>query len=116
MGAPHDDVAFEVDVAMPDWVDVERGYGLDWQAFSDRDWAMFDQLLTLLPGAAGAPYAWYSADEDVERGYLHASVEPPGLHVYGSLDRERLTSWHRAFQEAVEHLPLRPDMAWASRE
>lgn len=63
--------------------------------------------------AKGGAYAWYSASNDPEGGYIFGSVEPPGLHVYGSIDLRRLADWHDAFQQSVVEYPRRTDMKWA---
>ena len=116
MGVPFYVIDEEADPADPGWVDFERVYGLNWDKFTDADWERFNQTLRELPEvreAKGGAYAWYSADDDPEGGYIFGSVEPPGLHVYGSIDRQRLSTWHDAFRKAVVEYPLRSDMEWA---
>lgn len=97
----------------PGWVDFERVYGFDWDAFSKDHWNRLEAALRQLPEVrsilAGA-YAWYSDTDDSRAGYIHGSVEPPGLHVYGSIDGSRLSIWHDAFQRCVVGLPSRTDM------
>jgi hypothetical protein len=91
------------------WIDIERIYCFDWDAF---DKALFDALVARFaklpePRSGAKGLAWYSEDEDIKNGYLHASVETPGLQVYGTLPLKTWQEWDRAFQAAAAGLPAR---------
>jgi hypothetical protein len=93
------------------WVDIERIYCFDWDAF---DKALMDQLeavFKLLPEArrmdSDGCYWWYADDEDVEGGYLTAGVEPPGLQVFGTLQVREWEKWDSVFQEKAAGFPMR---------
>jgi len=91
------------------FVDIERIYCLDWSAFDKPHWERLEAIVAMLPeprcDARG--WAWYSAEEVIKNGYLHASVELPGLQVYGTLKLETWLEWDRAFQVLVDGLPMR---------
>jgi hypothetical protein len=93
------------------WVDVERIYCFDWNKF---DQPLMDRLRTIfatLPQSKKHDrqdcHWWYSDREDIERGYLTAGPEPPGLHVFGSLQFKVWEEWDQAFQAAATGLPVR---------
>jgi hypothetical protein len=91
------------------WVDIDRIYCFDWDAF---DTPLFDSLtarVTTLPEhrSSASGWAWYSDKEDVESGYLHASIEPPGLQVYGTLPIATWQQWDRELQAIAAEFPVR---------
>jgi len=91
------------------FVDVERIYCFDWDSF---DKPLFDLLMARCaelpePKSRTSGLAWYSEEEDIEYGYLHASVEIPGLQVYGTLKLNAWQEWDRTFQSLVDGLPMR---------
>jgi hypothetical protein len=94
------------------FVDIERIYCFDWRAFSPPQWERLETIFRMLPeprrDAKGR--AWFSAQENIETGYLHASVEllpNVGLQVYGTLKLETWQNWDRAFQSLADGLPMR---------
>jgi hypothetical protein len=94
------------------FVDIERIYCFDWRAFSPSDWARLEAIIGMLPEPRSDAngWAWFSAQENIETGYLHASVESMpnvGLQVYGTLKLEIWQQWDRAFQSLAEGLPMR---------
>ncbi len=95
------------------FVEVERVYCLDWDAFHANDWRALEEAERSLPGWIGpvperadqCPY-WFGTDE--ERGsYVWASVEPPGLQVVGFLPEADWRRWDEAFRQATTNLPWR---------
>ncbi|WP_165072790.1 hypothetical protein [Paludisphaera rhizosphaerae] len=95
-------------------VEVERVYGFDWDRFDEDDWSRLSQVCEGLPGAikpgpSGLPGGlvyWFGDDEDVPP-YLSASVEPPGLQVYGMLPEADWSAWDARFQAEATTLPTR---------
>jgi hypothetical protein len=93
------------------WVDVERIYCFDWDAF---DRALMDRLRDIfreLPQSRTHDHDdchwWYSDREDIDQGYLTAGVEPPGLQVFGTLPLALWEAWDREFQTRATGLPVR---------
>jgi hypothetical protein len=93
------------------WVDVERIYCFDWDAF---DLALMDRLRDIfheLPQSrrhdSDDCHWWYSDRQDFNKGYLTAGVEPPGLHVFGTLPLALWETWDREFQIRTAGLPFR---------
>lgn len=91
------------------WVDIERIYCFDWDAFDKALWDSMAERVASLPEyrSSASGWAWFSDHEDIENGYLHASVEPPGLQIYGTLKLETWQEWDRLFQAAAAGLPAR---------
>jgi hypothetical protein len=93
------------------WYDIERIYCFDWGAFTDGDWKSLSAIYALLPepraeNPKGCP-RWYSEVDDVQGGYLTASVESPGLQVFGTLHLTDWRRWDREFQDRIGQLPFR---------
>ena len=93
----------------PDLVEVERIYCLRFDSFSKADWAELDAIYRRLPGGYREnqiPY-WFGDSDDAPT-YLSASVEPPGILVYGILSLEQWSRWDAALRESLElsALPL----------
>jgi len=89
-------------------VEVERVYCLDWDHFEERHWQGLTRVYEGLPGAVryrDVPW-WFGDDEDVPP-FLWASVEPPGLQVYGVLPEADWRAWDERFRSQVEGLPSR---------
>lgn len=93
------------------WVDVERIYCFDWDAFDralmDRLRAVFRTLPHSTKHDANDCHWWYSDWEDTENGYLTAGVEPPGLQVFGALPQKTWDEWDHQFQVQATGLPVR---------
>ena len=90
---------------------LEHMYGFDWAAFDADHFAELDKRYRQIPGfieGAGLP-RWFGADES-KAPHLWAGVEPPGLMVGGWLKLETFDTWHAAFLEATEGLPMRTDL------
>jgi hypothetical protein len=94
----------------PQLVELERIYCLDFPRFSERDWARLDEIYRSLPGDYRICHTpmWFGADED-NPPFLWASVEEPGLQVYGVLALSDWSAWDRAFFSALakSELPFR---------
>lgn len=88
-------------------IDVDRVYTLDWDEFDEACWDRLMQVYRGLPGwqPHQALPCWFGMPEAVPS--LAASVEPPGLHLFGVLPRGWLQSWHEAFLAATADLPWR---------
>lgn len=89
-------------------VEVERVYGLDWDRFGEDHWRGLSRIYEGLPGAlrpSDGPM-WFGDDEDVPP-FLWASVEPPGLQVYGVLPEADWRAWDERFRKAAVGLPCR---------
>jgi hypothetical protein len=89
-------------------VEVERVYGLDWDRFSEDHWGTLAWIYEGLPGAVrhlDVPW-WFGDDEDVPP-FLWASVEPPGLQVYGKLPEADWWAWDERFRSEAAGLPCR---------
>jgi hypothetical protein len=87
---------------------VERIYCFDWDLFNNEHWDILDETYKGLPnwiGYEGCPY-WFGFDEEIEP-FLTASVEPPGLQVYGVLQVKDWKEWNAGFIEKVKNLPKR---------
>ena len=83
-----------------EWVGPEEGRkrfpGLDWDRFAEADWAALDGAYGALPGATSHPQRWFGLDEG-SPPCLWASVEPPGLHVFGVVEPAAWAAWDEAF-------------------
>lgn len=93
------------------WIDVERIYCFDWNKFDtahmDRLRSIFQKLPQSCKHDTDDCHWWYSDQEDIERGYLTASVEPPGLQVFGTLPLAAWQEWDQEFQAQANGLPVR---------
>jgi hypothetical protein len=110
MGVPFYDCS-EHEPTTDGWLDIERIYCLDWDAFSRADMDRLRALFSALPQSkqhdAYGCHWWYADDDDTEGGYLTAGIEPPGLHVFGTLPAREWAAWDRAFQEKAVGFPIR---------
>jgi hypothetical protein len=89
-------------------VEVERIYGLDWDRFEESHWNSLARVYETLPGAVrhrDVPW-WFGDNEDVPP-FLWASVEPPGLQVYGILPEADWSAWDERFRIEAAGLPCR---------
>jgi hypothetical protein len=89
-------------------VEVERIYCLNWDGFDDDHWQALTRVYEGLPGAVryqDVPW-WFGDDEDLPP-FLWASVEPPGLQVYGVLPEADWWAWDEHFRVAAAGLPCR---------
>ncbi|WP_337176683.1 hypothetical protein [Paludisphaera sp.] len=91
-------------------VEVERIYGFDWGRFGAADWDALARSYEGLPGGLrwspdGLPM-WFGDDEDLPP-FLTASVEPPGLQVFGVLPEADWLAWDARFLAATAGLPAR---------
>ncbi|MEZ6143003.1 MAG: hypothetical protein R3B84_20760 [Zavarzinella sp.] len=93
------------------WLDIERIYCFDWDAFDRDDMDRLRAIFASLPQSkkhdAHDCHWWYAEQDDPEHGYLTAGVEPPGLQVFGTLPLREWEAWDRAFQERAAGLPVR---------
>ena len=94
----------------PEWLEIERVYCLDFDRFNAGDWERLAQLYNKLPqrkpdSPAGCPW-WFGTNEELEP-FLWASVEPPGLQVYGVLDPKDWEMWDCNFRALSAKLPKR---------
>ncbi len=90
------------------YIEVERIYKFDWTRFGEKDWQELFRIYQSLPGAVryqSIPH-WYGVDEDTAP-FLSASVEPPGLQVYGVLPLTDWAIWDEEFQTKACELPIR---------
>jgi hypothetical protein len=105
------DVAFDEDPDDPGWFDIERMYCFDWDRFSDKDWQSLSEAYASLPecrsSARNECPRWFAEHDDPENGYLTASVEPPGLQVFGTLPQRKWVAWNEQFLKSTETLPGR---------
>lgn len=89
-------------------VEVERVHCLDWDHFGNDHWQGLTRIYEGLPGTVrhrDGPM-WFGDDEDVPP-FLRASVEPPGLQVYGVLPEADWWAWDERFRESAAGLPCR---------
>lgn len=89
-------------------VEIERIYELDWDRFNEGHWQDLAGIYEGLPGAVryrDGPM-WFGDDEDVPP-FLWASVEPPGLQVYGILPEADWRAWDERFRTVAVGLPCR---------
>lgn len=101
----------ETEPAEDGWLDVERIYCFDWDAFDRNDMDKLWAIFALLPHSKGhsdheCP-RWYAESDDPENGYLTASVEPSGLQVFGTLPAGEWEAWDREFRQRAVGLPIR---------
>ena len=105
------DNALDADPDDPEWYDIDRIYCFDWDAFSDADWKLLATIYSQLPEpcqtAANSCPRWFAAVDDPKNGYLTASVEPPGLQVFGTLLFTEFQRWHGEFEARIADLPSR---------
>ena len=91
-------------------VEIERIYCLDLDEFEDRHWSSLGEIYRSLPGGYRELQIpmWFGDDEE-HLPFLSASVEPPGIQVYGILTREAWAEWDAAFMAALgaSELPFR---------
>jgi len=96
----------------PAMVEVERIYCFAFDHFGEREWLVLDAIYRRLPGdcreSRGPVWWWFGTDEE-SPPFLSASVEPPGLQVYGILPLASWVQWDAAFRAALEAacLPFR---------
>ena len=89
-------------------VEVERVYCLDWDRFHEDHWRALERIYEGLPGSLrlrDGPM-WFGDDEALPP-FLWASVEPPGLQVYGVLPEADWRAWDEQFRSAIGGLPGR---------
>lgn len=96
----------------PSVVKVERIYCLDFDCFEAHHWQALDVIYRSLPGGYRARQvpSWFGgAEEEGVPPFLGASVEPPGLQVYGMLPLSEWLGWDAAFKAALDAsgLPMR---------
>ena len=94
----------------PEFVEIERVYCFAFDIFTDADWQSLNDIYNRLPERRtntpdGCPW-WFGVDEESEP-FLWASVEPPGLQVYGVLRPGDWIKWDTAFRSQAEELPKR---------
>ncbi|MEW6737474.1 MAG: hypothetical protein AB1489_39700 [Acidobacteriota bacterium] len=108
------DNQFGPDEDDPHFYCIERVYCFDWDRYSTADWNQLDSVYQQLPawlGYAkdgydkGGPY-WFGVDEETPP-FLWASVEPPGLQVYGILSLIDWEEWDKSFRKLTSKLPSR---------
>ena len=91
-------------------VEVERVYELAFDDFDESHWQALDRIYRTLPGSYRALQipTWFGDDEP-KPPFLSASVEPPGLQVYGVLRHTDWLAWDVAFTAAlgISELPFR---------
>jgi hypothetical protein len=95
----------------PSMVEIDRVYCVDVVAFTDADWTRLDDIYRSLPGhyrVAQSSPMWFGDDED-QLPFLWASIEPPGIQVYGILPPTAWAEWDQAFMTALNAstLPFR---------
>ena len=93
-----------------EFVEIERVYCFDFHTFTDDDWQSLNRVYDRLPERQvdtpdRCPW-WYGTDEESEP-FLWASVEPPGLQVYGIVRRQDWRDWDSVFRSLTEGLPKR---------
>lgn len=90
-------------------IDIERVYTFDWRRFDDAAWDRLMAIYRALPEWQDGLelMAWFGP-LDATPG-LAASVEPPGLHVFGRLPLPSWAQWDREFLLASQSLPWRED-------
>ena len=92
---------------------VERLYGFDWDAATREQIGELRGRMRAIDGwvEGGDFAAWFSANEDdVPR--LGAAMEPPGLHVFGTLEPARWQRWHGELVRVARDtsIPVRADL------
>lgn len=91
-------------------VEVERVYLLDWVRFGEADWGdltrLFEGLPRAIPAVRPGFWTWFGDDEDAPP-FLSASVETPGLQVYGVLPEADWWAWDGRFRAGAAGLPCR---------
>ena len=93
----------------PSFVEVERIYCFDVDALSKEHLHRLNDIFGTLPGyqgvVDGSPM-WFGLDEEVFP-FLWASLEPPGLQVYGVVRPNQWKDWDTAFQGSISDFPFR---------
>lgn len=92
---------------------IEEMYTFDWSRFTSAHDEQLRRAYASLPGWMNAQDLprWFGSDE--RKGpSLSASMEPPGLQVYGILEPAVFDAWHARFIDATRALPVRPMDAW----
>ena len=91
------------------FVEVERVYCFDFDTFQEPDWLFLgevcDRLPDKQPDTEECPF-WFGSNESIPP-FLWASVEPPGLHVYGILTLDQWQRWDEEFRRSTINLPPR---------
>lgn len=94
---------------------VEERFLLDWDAFGNKEFEELQCIYSNLPGWIQDPKdneggdqwpQWFGAT-DGPAPWLTASVEPPGLDVYGTLPLPVWSDWQHRFLDAMATLPIR---------
>ena len=90
----------------PNVADVDRVYRFAWHEFTEENWDSLDSIYKSLPGWIGYdPVPWWFGKDEKTFPHLTASVEPPGLQVWGRLPTKEFMAWHDAFMEAIKDFP-----------
>jgi hypothetical protein len=101
----------DLDATSDGWLDIERIYCFDWDAFTPEDMDRLRLVFASLPQSkrhdSDDCHWWFADHEDVESGYLTAGIELPGLQVFGTLPAGTWAEWDRVFQQAIDGLPVR---------
>jgi hypothetical protein len=95
-------------------IEVERIYCFDWDLFEKQHYDELQKTFMKLPG--NCKYidddkdnflpTWFGMDED-SPPFLWASIEPPGLQVYGVLRKKDWEEWDLMFRNENNDLPMR---------
>ncbi|MBU2666314.1 hypothetical protein KOI35_22690 [Actinoplanes bogorensis] len=81
--------------------DVDRVYGIHYDMTTEQ-WQHLAEIYRSLPGSsADLAGAWFGPEGSPD-GWLVASIEPSGLHVYGELPAADWHRWTTAFEAAVD--------------
>ena len=89
------------------FIEVERIYCFDWDRFQKQNWQDLTSIYSTLPGALSENEQSWFGDNESQPPFLWASVEPPGLQVYGVLPLSDWQKWDREFLARIGPLPMR---------
>ncbi len=110
MALHHYDIRLEELQHPTGFIVIERVYGLNFDAFDDRDWTELMNIYRALPAFIEVDNTsvpcWFGSDCR-KAPHLTASVELPGLQVVGALERGDFEAWDVQFKTLADHLPQR---------
>lgn len=93
---------------LPGLVEVERIYCFDWARFTKENWKELSRIYEDLPGSVRCKgIQWWFGEKEDAPPFLSASVEPPGLQVYGVLFAADWLAWDERFRTEAGILPMR---------
>jgi hypothetical protein len=86
-----------------------RVYCFDWEAFTEENWELLDQIFQELPGylelIEGFCGRWFGNDE-TDDFFITGLIDRPGLEVLGAIQPHLWEQWDHAFRSRLSETSL----------